>query len=169
MGFLLVLSSALILYGTLYPFNFTAGAHPGGALQFVDRFSQGSSRDAAIFLSNIVLFLPFGFFAMQSLLPKAPRLLRLFIVVILGGSLSLSIECTQVYIPDRVTSIYDFILNTTGTFFRRRGGLDGLARDNWQSTNPVHQDRQPYFRFCSAARGLGIAYSPMFPPSTFSM
>ena len=43
------------------------------------------------------------------------RHVRLLLVVILGAAPSLSIECMQIYLPDRVTSIYDLILDTFGT------------------------------------------------------
>ena len=66
MGFLFGFTIALILYGTLYPFDFTAGAHAGGAISLLiesikERLGYGDV------LSNVVLFLPFGFFGMQCL------------------------------------------------------------------------------------------------------
>lgn len=113
MTFLLAVSSALILYGTLYPFDFTAGAHAGGAIQiFIDSIRVRPGRGDI--LSNLVLFLPFGFFGMQGLLSRKSRPFRLIVVVFLGAALSFFIECMQVNLPDRVPSIYDLILNTFG-------------------------------------------------------
>ena len=122
MGFLWALSSVLVLYGTLYPFDFMVGAHPG---DIIDLFAASLRRPPGRgdVLSNVVLFLPFGFFAMQSLL-RVPRLLRLILVVLFGTALSLAIECTQSYLPDRVTSVSDLALNAFGSLV---GAIAGWA------------------------------------------
>lgn len=114
MAFLLALTSALILYGTLYPFDFVAGAHPGDVVSLLTS-SLGPRPGRGDILSNVVLFLPFGFFAMQSWRPRAPRLARLVVVVIMGSAFSLGIEYTQMYLPHRTPSLYDLALNTLGT------------------------------------------------------
>ncbi len=121
MAFLLALSSALILYGTMYPFDFTAGAHPGDVLDLLTA-SLKTRPGRGDTLSNVVLFLPFGFFAMQSLLLRAPRLLRLICVVILGAAFSFGIEWAQAYLPLRVTSVFDLVLNTLGALLGAAAG-----------------------------------------------
>ncbi|MSO77108.1 MAG: VanZ family protein [Alphaproteobacteria bacterium] len=112
----MALSSGLILYGTLYPFDFAAGAHPGAMVSLLTA-SLNARPGRGDILSNVVLFLPFGFFAMQCLLPRAPRLARLLVVVMMGAALSLGIECAQAYLPSRVTSLYDLALNAHGALF----------------------------------------------------
>jgi len=113
MALLFVLSSALILYGTLYPFNFSAAAYSGDTLSLLAAsFCMRPGRGDI--LSNVVLFLPFGFFGMQGLFRAAPRLLRGLLVVALGVALSFAIEYIQTYLPHRVTSVYDIALNGMG-------------------------------------------------------
>jgi VanZ family protein len=136
MGFLLALTCALILYGTLYPFSFSFGLHEQSTLSLLiasanDRIGRG---DAA---ANVILFLPFGFFAMQSILPRVPRPIRLFFVVVAGAALSLCIEHAQNYLPGRVVSIYDIAINTAGTLLGGafgwkdwRGKLSKFRTDN---------------------------------------
>jgi len=114
MGFLLVLSCLLILYGTLYPFSFDFGLHEESvsALLIASMHSHISLGDVT---ANVILFLPFGFFAMQLVLPRAPRPICLFFVVVAGAAFSLCIESIQSCIPDRTTGIYDIAANTAGT------------------------------------------------------
>ena len=115
MGFMLALICTLILYGTLYPFDFTAvNAHAESALKLMT--SPVATRPGlGDLFSNIVLFLPFGFFAMQCLFRRTSRFWRLLFVVILGTALSSGIECAQIYLPSRITSIYDLAMNMLGT------------------------------------------------------
>lgn len=112
---LFLLAAALVLYGTLYPFSIDPAAHAGDILpRFLNSFHNHLSRGDV--LSNVVLFMPFGFFGMQGLLPKVHRVARFILVVFLGGAFSLFIECAQTFIVGRDTSIYDLVLNTSGTF-----------------------------------------------------
>jgi glycopeptide antibiotics resistance protein len=156
-GFLFGFAIALILYGTLYPFDFTAGAHAGGAIfLLIESIKERPGRGDV--LSNVVLFLPFGFFGMQCLLPKIARPIRLIVVVILGGALSFTIECTQVYLPDRVTSIYDFILNTGGSGV---GGLVGWM--DWRGQlAKLRSDARPPTLFPVLLGGAWLGYR-LFP------
>ena len=112
MGFLLVLTCALILYGTLYPFDF--GMQNGSVLTLL-KMSVGSHVGLGDFIGNVILFLPFGFLAMQSVLTRAPRPIRLIFIVVAGAVFSSGIESSQSYLPGHVVSIYDIATNTTGT------------------------------------------------------
>ena len=116
MGFLLALSCTLILYVTLYPFRFDFGLHEGSVLSLFmstanNRFSRGDV------VANVILFLPFGFFAMQRVLPDATRFIRIIFVIASGALFAFGIECAQNYLPGRVASIYDVAMNTVGVMF----------------------------------------------------
>jgi hypothetical protein len=144
---LFVLTAVLILYGTLFPFSIVESAHVGDILpRFVESFGHRPGRGDA--LSNVVLFLPFGFFGMQAL-PRIPRAARLVLVCILGGGLSFFIECTQTFITGRDTSVFDLLLNTFGTF---AGACAGWA--DWNRR---------------LAKGIGQATSSHRPPSLFPL
>jgi len=139
MGFLLALSCALILYGTLYPFSFRLGLHEAGALSLLAASVNGRviRGDTA---ANIILFLPFGFFAMQRILPRVPRPIRLIFVVIAGAAFSFGIECVQSCLPGRSVSIYDIAANTAGALF---GAV--LGWKNWRRKFSMFRtdDHQP--------------------------
>ncbi|MCL2877371.1 MAG: VanZ family protein [Acidobacteria bacterium] len=136
MGYLLALSCALILYGTLYPFSFNFGLHEESirTLLTASVHSHVSRGDT---IANVILFLPFGFFAMQRVLPRAPRFIRLIFVVVTGAAFSFGIECTQSCLPGRTVSVYDIATNTAGTLFGAvfgwkdwRGKLSRFQADN---------------------------------------
>ena len=126
MFFLLALSCAFILYAGLYPFTFSFGLHEESirtllTLSLNDRISRGDV------IANVLLFLPFGFFAMNCVFLRVPRLIRMIFVIAIGVAFSFGIECTQTYIPGRSASAYDLAANTAGTLF---GALFGLK--NWR-------------------------------------
>ncbi|MDR1727734.1 MAG: VanZ family protein [Acidobacteriota bacterium] len=127
MLFLFVLSCALVAYGTLYPFDFTPGAPAGGVLGALAS-SLGGGAGVGDTFSNVVLFLPVGFFAMQSLLRRAPRVLGIACATLLGALFSFGIEFAQCYLPDRVPSGNDLALNTAGAFL---GALAGCP--DWRA------------------------------------
>lgn len=126
MTYLFLASLGLVLYGTLYPFTFVADAHSGGLLAaFANSMFVRPGRGDI--LSNIVLFLPFGFFGMQALPRRMPKLLRYALVFGLGIATSLAIECAQYYTPTRTTSLYDLALNSISALVGAAAG-----RFNWQ-------------------------------------
>lgn len=126
MVYLFLASFGLVIYGTLYPFTFVADAHTGGlATAFAQSMFVRPGRGDV--LSNIVLFLPFGFFGMQALPERLPRIVRYGLVFGFGVATSFGIECAQYYTPSRTTSLYDLGLNAISALVGAAGG-----RLNWQ-------------------------------------
>ena len=125
MGYLLALSCALIIYGTLYPFSFVIGLHEESILSLL-KASANSHVSRGDTIANIILFLPFGFFAMQRVLPSVPRFIRIVFVVTAGAAFSLGIESTQSCIPGRAVSVYDLAANTVGAMFGAAFGWKDL-------------------------------------------
>ncbi len=68
-------------------------------------------------LTNILGFIPFGFFLSAYLRIRRLRsIYRVFLIsLLLGGSLSLSIELIQIYLPTRNSQLTDVITNMFGT------------------------------------------------------
>lgn len=66
---------------------------------------------------NILGFLPFGFFFAAWLRngDGLPRKSHVFLLAILGGGTSLTIEILQIYLPTRTSSLSDVICNIFGT------------------------------------------------------
>src|SRR5580704_15997799 len=89
----------LILYGSLYPWEFHArqlGASPPWILLHswpvaIDRYALWD------FVINIVLYVPLGVFAFLAMSEGAPRVVRIFAPVLLALALSASVEMTQLF------------------------------------------------------------------------
>jgi VanZ family protein len=117
-----VIMLAGIVYGSLYPFEFRVPAHGIGPLAtFVQSWNERPGRGD--FIANVLLYMPLGFFFLLSF-PETRRRAMLPLAVLCGALLSLSMELTQYYDADRVTSASDFYTNTIGTFV---GGLGAGA------------------------------------------
>jgi len=114
--------AAAILYGSFYPFNFAIPTHGVGPIAtFLASTSWRAGRGD--FIANILLYLPFGFFFVQSLSPSR-RKASVPVAVLCGAAMSLFVELTQYYDPGRVTSFSDFYTNSFGTLL---GALAALA------------------------------------------
>ncbi len=126
---LLLVVLALIVYGSLYPFNFKADAVEGGVLEALGQLSwQRAGRGDRI--SNVLLYLPLGFCLFLWLELRWHRAPSMVFATALGTLLSLSIEIAQVYISARVPSLTDLSLNSLGTLLGATAGLawGGLSR-----------------------------------------
>ncbi len=66
-------------------------------------------RDAP---ANFLLFLPVGYFFRLAMPPTLPR--GALFALMFGGALSASIETLQLFLPDRLTSVFDLLGNSTG-------------------------------------------------------
>jgi VanZ family protein len=114
---------ALIVYGSLYPFNFKPDAIEGGVLQALGHLSWArAGRSDRI--ANVLLYLPLGFCLLLWLHVHLRRIPALLVATLLGAALSLAIEVSQVYVSIRVPSLMDLMLNTLGTAL---GAIAGLA------------------------------------------
>jgi glycopeptide antibiotics resistance protein len=104
---------ALILYGSLYPFEFRIPLNGRGAWSTL--LSGWSSRPGrADFIANVLLYVPFGWFGMGSLPRRVSTGLRLVLVGIAGGVLSVTVELTQYFDVGRVTTASDVYGNLLG-------------------------------------------------------
>src|SRR5688572_29554127 len=126
---LLLVVLALIVYGSLYPFNFKPDAVEGGVLEALRQLSWArAGRGDRI--SNVLLYLPLGFCLFLWLELRWRRAVSMIAATVLGTLLSLSIEIAQVYISARVPSLTDLSLNALGTLLGATAGLawGGLTR-----------------------------------------
>jgi glycopeptide antibiotics resistance protein len=77
-------------------------------------------------IANVLLFVPWGFFAFITLYTlERPTLQTYVLTILIGFSFTLSIEAWQYFLPSRVADINDVIWNTSGTIL---GALLGHAR-----------------------------------------
>ena len=120
---LLFAASLLIVYGSLYPFNFSLNAYDSSLLPELFSFGMGRARKGDL-ISNVVLFLPFGFFAMQSV--KSDSTWKSWVLILcVGFVFAHAIQVLQLIVPKRVPSGSDTMLNVVGCAL---GCLLGMIR-----------------------------------------
>jgi len=113
----LLLVVALIVYGSLYPWQFDwwrSSESPLDVLlrswpSYVDRFLL---RDVAI---NLLLYFPLGMAAFLTVARRHSRTAAMAAALLLGAALSTAMEILQVYVPGRVSSLLDIACNFSGT------------------------------------------------------
>jgi VanZ family protein len=101
----------LIVWGSLYPFDFLIPTPAQLAVKLGRVASPlGSHADA---VTNLLLYMPFG--AVCLLAISGPtRALRSVYAALVGSVLSATLELAQLTTPHRVTSLYDWLWNTVG-------------------------------------------------------
>lgn len=120
---------AVIMHGSLYPYAFRV---PPGNLGPVGTLIHSWAKPPTSFgdlVANILLYMPFGFFAMLALRPGPQR--RLLLVTLTGLVLCTAIEITQFYDEGRVTNMSDVYLNTFGTWLGGIGGTLVRSQSRW--------------------------------------
>jgi glycopeptide antibiotics resistance protein len=111
---LFVVVVLLILYGSLYPWRFSA--RPDGAALAVQLLVSGAGslyvRDA---LLNIVFYMPVGALAYLTFRSFAGPVPSAILSVMSGACLSVGVEIAQAYEESRRTSVYDVYANVLGS------------------------------------------------------
>jgi VanZ family protein len=103
---------ALILYGSLYPFEFYNHVDPSKGMRYL--FSTWRLHTSiGDVLANILLYLPFGFFAAKTAVRLAP-FLRVFVAFAAGAAFSISLEYAQLWDAGRVSAMSDVYANSLG-------------------------------------------------------
>jgi VanZ family protein len=113
---ILAIVVALILYGSLYPWQFHARHYARNPLQILlHAWPTGLDRyvawDVAI---NITLYLPLGIFGYLAVSERASRVVRVLAPVALALALSGSIEMLQLFDDSRTCSLSDVASNVAG-------------------------------------------------------
>jgi VanZ family protein len=150
-----IASAAFIVYGTTIPFNFVHDRRL--VVEHIERLTwnpliaadTGTRVSIPDFVSNILLFTPFGFFGMWAL-PRPKGLgWRILVVAALGLALTTAVEALQLLTIDRTTSVSDVFANAAGAL----GGAVGAVL--------LSTIVEGFLRTVSAA---GIASVPAFFP-----
>jgi VanZ family protein len=113
-------TALFIVYGTTIPFNFIPRREL--ALEHWTRIlwnpllSPDTGHRVSIpdFVSNILLFTPFGCFGMWAIGRPRSLAARAALLVVLSAVLSTGVEIAQLYTVDRISSLADVFANTLG-------------------------------------------------------
>lgn len=162
----LLIVVALIVYGSLYPWQFHArhlGASPFWILlhTWPTRFGRYEVWDIAV---NMALYVPLGVFGYLAVSARAPRLVRIAAPLLMGLVLSASIEMIQLFDASRDCSMSDVMSNAAGTAVG--AALGALYRTKFQRVLA----RQETARFLHPSGALlllccwlGYQVFPLFP------
>jgi VanZ family protein len=110
----------LIVYASLYPLT---GWHDSGSNP-LDFLAAAWPRYWTAFdlATNVIAYLPFGFLCAATLRLHLRPLPAGLLAVALGATLSLGLELTQNYLPNRVPSNLDLSCNAAGALFGAMAG-----------------------------------------------
>jgi VanZ family protein len=114
---LLLLVIALILYGSLYPWQFHVRHLPANPLAMMlaawpSGLNRWVLRDLFI---NVLLYVPLGVTAYLSFATRFRSAMRYVLPVLLGVGLSICMEILQLFDSARTSSSFDVACNTAGT------------------------------------------------------
>jgi VanZ family protein len=143
---------ALIVYGSLYPFNFNPDLISGG-LYAAFRELRWARAGRGDLILNVLLYLPLGFCLVLALGGRLNRVYAVVLATILGAILSLSIELAQSILPSRVSSLLDLSLNTAGSFL---GATCGLAWFGFNRLMHLPSRTEAVFRDPQAMLAMGL-------------
>lgn len=113
MRFLFVLICLLIVYGSLFPFEFDGTAFTTVTLKaLLDTWDAPTSRGDL--LGNIVLFVPFGFVGTLVFARYRAPLPALALLTTLGAVVAVGSQIAQIAVPARTASLVDVVWNGIG-------------------------------------------------------
>jgi len=122
-------TAIFIVYGTTIPFNFVASRADAVAnwarVVWNPLISPDTGHRVSIpdFVSNILLFTPFGCFGMWALRRLRSAVGKIVLLTALSAILSAAVEIAQLFTIDRVSSMADVFANTLGGAAGAIGGL----------------------------------------------
>ena len=104
--------AALLVYGTLYPL--TGWHSPGQNPLFMIFQQELKIRPNPDTLTNVLVYMPLGVLLMRVLGIRYSMYLAALITIAASGLLSFCLEYIQAFLPGRVSSLRDLVLNTAG-------------------------------------------------------
>ena len=116
---LLLFFVGLIVYGSLFPFDFTWTTPEADVLAPLYHIDADTPRWGDI-ISNVLLFIPYGFLGMALSATATHRSLKFALISLAGIALAFGLQCAQMYLPTRYPSLLDALCNGFGIFL---GGL----------------------------------------------
>jgi len=124
---LTVITAGVIIYGSLYPFEFRIPVGGIGPIRSLLQ-SWAAPPGRGDFVANILLYVPLGWFGSLCLSHRMGIPLRLLLVTMLGSALSISLEMAQYFDAGRVTAADDVYANALGTLLGSLGATGLFGR-----------------------------------------
>jgi VanZ family protein len=103
----------LIIWGSLYPFDFLIP--DAELLQHRLHIALSHRMTRGDLASNVLIYMPLGAALMLSLFGRR-RVVHVVQATLIGSLLSLNMELAQAFTAHRVTSVFDWLLNSAGAF-----------------------------------------------------
>ncbi|GGC78362.1 hypothetical protein GCM10011396_26920 [Undibacterium terreum] len=154
-SYMAFLYALLILYGSLFPFS--DWTTPSTRL-FTFLVTMPSIERADI-VQNILVYAPLGLLLVLRLNRNMGFWLALILATIVGTLLSFAVESIQQFLPSRVASLSDLVMNFLGTFLG--GVLAGFMSAETLTGKAVAKYREQWFRTGILAN-IGIAILAMW-------
>lgn len=117
LAFFTILYILLLIYGSLFPLSGWDGGRGGLQVLLTLKWPEKFARTDV--LVNSLVYIPFGYFIGLRFNSRNPTALVIS-VTILGLMMCTALEYLQTFLPNRVSSLVDILLNTLGSFM---GGL----------------------------------------------
>ncbi len=111
---LFYITTLLIIYGSLYPFDFQLPDAGGLLDNLLLQAPFNSKSTLSNLVANIVLFVPFGLFGTISHVKKGRHLTHLLRLVLFGTLLAYLLQLLQIYLPSRYPHWHDVAFNVIG-------------------------------------------------------
>ena len=109
---LTIIYGLMLVYGTLFPLSHWQ-APDSNPFYLMMQKGLGNSAKSDI-LTNILIYAPLGALLMHSLPARVHPAVRILMVTLVSALLSVTLEYFQAYLPGRVPSFGDWLLNTCG-------------------------------------------------------
>ena len=150
---------AVIIYGSLYPFEFRIPLHGPGPLRML-LGSWANRPGRGDFVSNILLYMPLGFFSVLAAGSGASAWWRLVRAVLIGAVLCVGIELIQYYDVGRQTSASDVYSNVLGSAVGALAGIVIGGDIRWAPLRAMAAER---FAALLLAAWIGYRLYPYVP------
>ena len=166
---LLILTTALIIYGSLYPWHFSTALRAAPLTVLLRSLDAPTGvylfRDLIV---NIAIYVPFGAVAYLAFERRTRSVLLYAAPVISGCILSFGIEIAQLFTPTRNASLLDVISNTAGS------GIGVIAASSLRMFLPplparaMHRDGTAVALLCCWAAYLFFPFFPALSRTVFA-
>ena len=111
-GLVLLAVAGLIVYGSLFPFHFARPISGRAVLHLLHSWTVWDRPGDLT--ANILLYLPLGFCAVQTLPPRIGVVPRILLAALLGAGMATCVELIQFHEPARFSSMGDVYANALG-------------------------------------------------------